>query len=71
MTQDELKALIAQMNGAMDDALATLGQLATQAVYMKAHITEGANAILATLGSTPDNQATSLEIQAGPPREQR
>jgi len=71
MTQDELKALIAQMNGEMDNALATLGQLATQAKYMEAHIAAGAQAILATLATEyQDPRDTTLEITSGTPVEQ-
>jgi hypothetical protein len=71
MTQDELKALIGQMNGEMDNALATLAQLATQAKYMEAHIAAGAQAILATLAAPyEDPRDTTVEITAGTPVEQ-
>jgi hypothetical protein len=69
MTQAELKAAIDSVNAETDNALATLTQVARQAVYSKQHVAEGLAAILAILNGD-DPTAVTAEITAGPPREQ-
>jgi hypothetical protein len=70
MTQDELDKAIAAVNAEADNALTTLGKVATQAVFSKKHLIEGLQAILAILNESGPEPATSVEFIAGAPREQ-
>lgn len=70
MTQDELAAKLSEVNVEMDDDLAKLAQIAKEAVFVKAHLITGLQAILDILNSTVPDQAVTLEMVPGTPREQ-
>lgn len=72
MTQAELKAHLAALRAQVDDALASLDQVAKETKYLEAHIATKAHAIIQTL-STPfeDPADTEVgEIVTGPASEQ-
>ena len=69
MTQDELKAHITALNAQVDDALATLAQVATETKYLEAHIADKAQAILTILSTPWQDPADTVvgPIVASPP----
>lgn len=72
MNQDELRAHIVALNAQVDDALATLAQVATEAKYLEAYIADRAQAVLATLAKPWEDPALTQvgQIVASAPREQ-
>lgn len=70
MAQDELDAHLASVDEASADAMLTLTKVATHTVVTRRTLIEGLTRILAILNGSNEDQAVTLEIKPGTPREQ-